>query len=370
MKLQCHRSSLAASLQIVSGVVPARTPKEILRNVKLQVSDGSVTLLATDQEVGIRVELAGVETDSSGEVLLPTTRVSSILRELTDETVNIEVTESSICIQSASSRFSLASEDPDEFPDVASFEGDQYFAIPGAALREGINRTVFSTDQESTRYALGGVLLDPGADRITLAATDSRRLAVAAVPCRSEGIEEPANPAPVVPAKAMRLIERSISDEDEEVQVAINANDILVRCGQSTIYSRLVEGRFPSYAELITTDNSSIVTVEVDSFHSAVRQAQIVTSEESRGVYFTFGKGQLTLETVAADVGESKIEIPVSFDGEEVAISFDPRFIIDFLKVLKPESTVSLHLVDGESAAVFCTDDGYTYVVMPLSKDR
>jgi DNA polymerase-3 subunit beta len=152
--------------------------------------------------------------------------------------------------------------------------------------------------------------------------------------------------------------------------VAINANDILVRCGQSTIYSRLVEGRFPEYNKLIDTSKSHVATIEIDSFHSAVRQAQIVTSEESRGVDFSFANGLLTLQTIAADVGESKVEIPVSYDGDAVEITFDPRFITDFLRVLKPESTVALHLVDSESAAVFRTDDGYTYVVMPLSKDR
>ena len=370
MKLQCHRPTLAAALQIVSTVVPTRTPREILRNVKLQVDAGSATLVATDLEVGVRVELTGVETDSSGEVLLPTGRMSSILREVTDETIDIEVTESSVKVRTTGSEFTLGSEDPDEFPDVAAFEGDQYLAIPGAALREGIVRTKFATDEESTRYALGGILFDPAGDKVTLVATDSRRLAVASLPARPEGFEELANPGPVIPAKAMKLIEKSIADDEDEVQVAISANDILVRCGQSTISSRLVEGRFPDYSKLIDTEGSETATLEVDSFHTAVRQADIVTSEDSRGVDFSFDKGQLTLKTVAADVGESTIEIPVTYDGGAVSISFDPRYIIEFLRVLRPESTVSLHLIDSESAAVFRTDDGYTYVIMPLSRER
>tara|TARA_B100000029_G_scaffold459450_1_gene489556 strand:+ start:1251 stop:2363 length:1113 start_codon:yes stop_codon:yes gene_type:complete len=370
MKLQCHRPSLAASLQIASTVVPTRTPKEILRNVKLQVQGGTATLIATDQEVGVRVELSGVETDSSGDFLLPTSRVTSILRELTDENVNLEVSESSVTVRTSGSEFHLASEDPDEFPDVAAFEGDQYLTIPGAALREGIVRTAFATDQESTRYALGGVLLDPAGAKATLVATDSRRLAVAPLSAQSQGGDQLANPGPVVPAKAMRLIEKTITDDEQEVQIAIHANDILVRCGQSTIYSRLVEGKFPDYTKLIDIAGTQAATLEVGSFHSAVRQAQIVTSEESRGVDFSFSSGQLTLQTIAADVGESKIEIPVSYEGDDLTISFDPRFVTEFLRVLKPESTVTLHLVDGESAAVFRTEDGYTYVVMPISKDR
>ena len=108
-------------------------------------------------------------------------------------------------------------------------------------------------------------------ETVTLVATDSRRLAIASIPARSEGVEELANPGPVIPAKAMRLIEKSITDDEQEVQVAINANDILVRCGQSTIYSRLVEGRFPEYNKLIDTSKSHVATIEIDSFHSAVR---------------------------------------------------------------------------------------------------
>ena len=103
---------------------------------------------------------------------------------------------------------------------------------------------------------------------------------------------------------------------------------------------------------------------------SAVRQAQIVTNEESRGVDFAFSKGLLTLNSQAADIGQSRVELPVSYDGADLAITFDPRFVAEFLRVLEPERQVRLDLIDAESAAVLRTDDGYTYVIMPLSRDR
>lgn len=368
MKLHCHRPSLAAAFQVVGSVVPSRTPKDILKNVKLSVADGRATLIGTDSEVGIRYEIPGVETDSAGECLLPTARVISILRELTDDGVSLEATEDAVWIRAGHSEFRLSAADPTEFPPVAAFQEERYHLIPGSVLKRGIERTVFATDVESTRYALGGVLIELGSDTLTLVATDSRRLAVIQAPCTAQGVEHPENAAPVVPRHAMTLIEKSLA-EDEDVLIAVRANDVLVKSGNSTIYSRLVEGRFPRYADVIPRQANAAIELVVAPFYSAVRQAQIVTNDDSRGVDFTFANGTLTLESQATDVGTSKIELPIAYDGEALAIKFDPRFIAEFLRVLDPEQNVTLKLIDAESAAVFQTADQYTYVVMPLSRE-
>lgn len=372
MKLHCHRQSLTSAFGVVSGVVPVRTTKDILKNVKLSLEDGSATLIGTDQEVGIRYELEGVETDSTGDVLLPTQRVQTILREFTDESVEIEVDQNTLWLRAGSSEFQLSTEDPDEFPPVTGFDESNYLKISGKEFREMIHRTEFATDVESTRYALGGVLLDfdSGKNTLTLAATDSRRLAVVKNPCQSEGDLSEANNAPVIPAKAMKLIERSLTDDDEEVLVAIRGNDAVVKSKQSTIYCRLVEGRFPDYKNVIPANPKIKIDMLVGPFHSAVRQAQIVTNEESRGVDFKFGNGKLLLASKAADIGESKIELPISYEGDDLTITFDPRYVADFLKVLSPEDQIQLNLIDDENAAVFHAGDNYTYVVMPLSRDR
>lgn len=367
MKIQCHRPTLASAFQIVSGVVPSRSPKEILQNTKLEVRDGVVTLSGTDQEVGIRHQLSGVEVERDGETLLPTRSFASILREAQDNKLGLEVTSEGVLVRCGQSEFRLQASDPAEFPAVTGFEGDGYHELNGGVFREAIRRTVFATDVESTRYALGGVLLEREADSVTLAATDSRRLAVMKVAAKTVG--DPAgSPAPVIPSKAMTLIERSILEEEQTVAVLVRANDVLVKSGDATISSRLVEGRFPRYRDVVPSDAKVSIDFVVGPFLSAVRQAQIVTNDESRGVDFTFSSGVLKLDSRAADMGESNVEFPISYEGDDLTITFDPRFVAEFLRVLEPEKNIRLDLIDSESAAVFRTDDSYTYVIMPLAR--
>lgn len=370
MHLSCPRSALTTAFTAVSGVVPSRTTKEILKNVKLTVTQNTATLIGTDSEIGMRCVVPDVTADSGGEALLPTARVLQILRELSDDTVKIEIAGDAMWIRSGSSEFRLSAEDPAEFPPVAGFDDDSFFVVSAHSLRQLIKRTVFATDVESTRYALGGILLELNPETATLAATDSRRLAVISATCRAEGTPTSPTPPPVVPSKAMQLIERVLGDGEAEAKIAIHANDIAVQCGGVIVTSQLVQGRFPDYRKVIPSQSNAIIELPVGPFYSAVRQSQIVTNEESRGVDFTFSKGTLRLSSQAADIGQSKIELPISYDGADVTITFDPRYISDFLRVLDPSTSVQFKLIDHESAAVLGADGNYTYVIMPLARDR
>jgi DNA polymerase-3 subunit beta len=370
MKLSCSRSALAAAFQTVSGVIPTRTPKPILQNVKLEAAAGQAVLIGTDQEVGIRYRLAEANVEVAGEVLLPTNRVLSILREMQGDAVFIETTDSGTVISGERAKYKLGAENPAEFPLVAEFDEQNAVTIAANVLKQMIQRTVFATDTESTRYALGGVLVEIKGDSIVMAATDTRRLAVMRGQCTASGKAAAENAIPVVPSKALALIERTLSDNDTPVSIAIRNNDVLVKTPLATIYSRLVEGRFPKYQDVIPAQCTSTVELVVGPFYSAVRQAQIVTSEESRGVDFEIAPGLMTLASRAAEIGESKVELPISYDGAPLVITFDPRYVAEFLRVLEPEQPIRLELTDSESAAVFRTDDGYIYIVMPLSRDR
>ncbi len=234
-----------------------------------------------------------------------------------------------------------------------------------------MRRTAFATDNESSRYALGGVLLELSGDQVIAVGTDGRRLAKMVGPAKSVGGHQTGDNTTIVPTKAMHFIERALTDADAEIQVAARANDILVRSPRVTVYSRLVEGRFPRWRDVFPQrSGGKQIDLIVGPFHAAVRQAAIVTSDESRGVDFTFADGKVLLSGRAADVGQSRVELPVAYDGEEVGITLDPRYLSDFLKVLDPEKTFTLELKDSESAAVCSTDDGYGYVIMPLARDR
>ncbi len=206
MQLTCDRNLFTQAFQSAAAAVPLRTPKDVLRNVCMQVSGGSVELIGTDLDVAVRCGVEGVTTSSTGEVLLPTQKISSILRELSDETFDIEVDERTLVLKTASSQFRLSSEDAADYPPVPEFEESDYYRIPAAVFRQMIRRTSFATDAESTHYALGGILLEFEDGSVTLAATDSRRLAVASAVCEPHGQPVVPERTTVVPTGAMSLL--------------------------------------------------------------------------------------------------------------------------------------------------------------------
>jgi DNA polymerase III subunit beta len=370
MQLQCDRAQFSNAFSIAASAVPSRTPKDVLRNVFMSVNSSGVELVGTDQEMAIRCGVEGVTTSSSGDVLLPTQQITSILRELQDDQFALDINEQQIALTTSASKFRLSSEDPLEFPPVPEFGETDYFRINAAVFSQMIRRTLFATDPESTRYALGGLLLEIADGTITAAATDSRRLAVATAACSTEGDPKTPEKATVIPTRAMSLLERTITGDTEFVDLALRENDVLMRSGNCIVYSRLVEGRFPRYRDVIPRSGAVNIPLPVGPFLAAVRQSQIVTDEESRGVEFLFGNSMVTLNSQASDIGDSKVQMPLEYDHEDILITFDPRYVADFLKVLPPETLIDLQLTDSDTAAVFRVEDSYTYVIMPLSKDH
>jgi DNA polymerase-3 subunit beta len=225
--------------------------------------------------------------------------------------------------------------------------------VAAGDLKKLIRRTIFATDFESTRYALGGVLVELTAESIAMVGTDGRRLARMSAAADSENNPPLPGGSPVIPVKALKLIERHLSDDDPPVHLTIQSGAaVLMRTESAVIYSRLVEGRFPRYQDVFPANVEVKIHLEVGPLRMAVEQASIVTSEESRGVDFRFGSGLLRLTSQSAD------------------ITFDPRYLVDALKTLDDLAAITAELIDGKNAAVFKTDDHYTYVVMPLTRER
>jgi len=371
MRITCNREKLLHAFQTVAGIAPARSPKPVLQNVKLEVAATGATLMATDLEVGIRYDVAGIEVDAPGTVLLPVDRFGSILRESTDDTFRIESDSAGTSVRGERSQFKLPVEDPADFPAIAEFGESACYELSGRLLRELIRRTVFATDNESSRYALGGVKLEWQDNMLTAVGTDGRRLAKMEGPAQAVGNPPPIGDVTVIPTRAMQLLERALAEDGSEVQLAVRQNDVLVKSPRVTIYSRLLEGRFPRWRDVFPRREKSFkLELAVGPLMTAVRQAAIVTSEESRGVDFTFGEGTLVLTGQAAERGQSRVELPIAYGGAAVSIMLDPRFVLDFLKVLEPEKTFTLDIQDSDAAAVCTTDDGYGYVIMPLARDR
>lgn len=371
MRFVCERDKLLAAFQTAATVAPSRSPKPILQNVKLVVTQQQATLMATDMEVGIRIDVPGIEVDAPGTAVLPVSRFGSILRESTDAKLQVEADPQGTVVRGDRSEFKFPGQNPDEFPEVAQFTDESYYEVSARLLKELIRRTLFATDTESSRYALGGVLLEFESDKVTAVGTDGRRLAKMEGPCVCVGQINQNDAMTIVPARSMQLIERAFTDLESEVRVSAHVNDVLLKSPRATIYSRLVEGRFPKWRDVFPKRRESVqIELAVGPLYAALRQASIVANEDSRGIDFTFAEGTLVLSGATAEIGQSRVELPVPYDGPSLTVTLDNRYVAEFLRVLDPEKTLTFDLENTDSAALLTTDDGYGYVVMPLARDR
>jgi DNA polymerase-3 subunit beta len=368
MKIDCHREGLLSACQLASAAVASRDVKPVLKNLKAVVADDRCTLMATDLELGIRLEVRGITVHEPGEALLPTARLVSILRESTDETLTIEAGPDACLVRGASAEFEMPGEDPSAFPDIPSFAEEKYHEISAGLLREMTRRTIFAAAAaEHSRFgATTGILVELEDDKATLVATDGRRLAMTHAEAHSHGGHSTKGQMPVVPAKAMNLLERNLTEPDEKVCLSLRPNEVLIKTERAMIYSRLVEGRFPNYRQVLPTKHAAKIPLTVGPFLSAVRQAAIMTDDESKRVVFNFAKQKLTLSARGAESGRSKVEMPVEHDGKAVEISFDPKFLIDMLRVLEPDTPLQLEVTDSATPALFRYHPNYLYVVVPL----
>jgi len=366
MQAMYHREGLLAAVQLASAAVAPRDVKPILRNLKAIAEPDRCTLMATDLELGIRLEVRGVKVEEPGEAILPAARTLSILREATDEELHLEASTEKCLVRGQYNEFEMPSEDPANFPDVPAFTADRYHELTAGQLRDMIRRTIFAAATENPRYAVTGVLWELEGDQARLIATDGRRLAVDQGTATPFGEHDTKGQTPVVPTKAMSLLERNLSDADEVVRVCFRPNEVLFKTERAMVYSRLVEGRYPAYREVFPKKPTSKVPLSVGPFYSAVRQAAIMTDEESKKVTFGFAKGKLTLQASGAETGRSKVELPIEYEAKAIDIRFDPKYLTDMLRVLDTDAALTLELVDGNSPALFRIGN-YSYIVMPLT---
>src|SRR5262249_34110885 len=328
---------LLSAFQLASVAVPARDLKPVLRNLKAIAEGDRCTLLATDLELGIRLEVRSVQVEEPGEALLPAARMLAILRESSDERLHLSADAQTCLVQGQFNEFEMGGEDPANFPDVPEFTGEQYHELPAGMLREMIRRTIFAAATENPRYAVTGVLWELEGDKAKLVATDGRRLAVAEGAATAHGDHDTKGQTHVVPTKAMQLLERNLQDPEEAVRVSLRPNEALFKTERAVIYSRLVEGRYPPYREVYPKKQTIKMPLTVGPFYAAVRQAAIMTDDESKKVVFSFGKKKLTLQARGAATGRSKVEMPLEYEGKTIDINFDPKFLTEMLRVLNPD---------------------------------
>jgi DNA polymerase III subunit beta len=373
MKLKCQRDWLLSACQLVGVAVAARTTKPVLSNIKAIAQDDALFLMATDLEVGVRYELRGVDVQRPGMAILPANKLISILRESSDADVLLDSDSNGTLVRTSSGRFNLPGGDPAEFPDIPAFDDEgKYHEIAAGALRTMIKRTAFAADKTdaTARWAVTGVLWEAENKVARMVATDTRRLALTQGPADIHGGDKDAKTnSHLIPAKAMQLLERSITDDGELIRVVLKSNEAMFQTGRALIHTRLVEGRFPPYRDIIPKKSGVKLTLPVADFVSHVRQSAIMTDDESKRVEFKFEAGKLTLNAQGgADRGDSEVTMALpEYTGPTVEIAFNPQYLIEMLRAIDSEATVTLEMTDGQKPAVFRLGEQYTYLIMPLT---
>jgi DNA polymerase III subunit beta len=375
MKITCQRDTLQMACQLVSAAVPVHTTIPALKNIKATAQDDALQLVAYDptQGVGIRYTLNGVTVARAGSCILPKDQLIQILRESNDPDISLDAGKEAV-VAKAGGRYEMLSLDVNDFPDIPTFDdGGQYHEVKAGDLRTLIKRTQFAADKKDTtaKFQLQGVLWEADGKETRLVATDTKRLALCHGPATVYGAPDTSKAIRLVPLKAVGIIERNLTTDSELVRVGLRTNDALFQTENAMIYTSLLQGKFPPYRDIIAKTRKEAtkqIPLPTDAFLSRVRQAAIMTDDESKRVDMVFEAGKVTMTARGAQTGSSEVtmELP-EYDGEKTEIAFDSQYLIEFLRALEGEPTVTLEMSTGLRAALFTCGEDYSYLVMPLT---
>ena len=366
MKIQFNTAALTEALGLITSVVPHRTPKPVLKCVKIDAQTDEVHLSATDLEIGLDYAISEVKVEKTGQAVLDADRLASIVRESTDDVLTLEMKDSTCEIRGTDSSFLIYSQDPDQFPGVPTLSSEPDIVVNLELLKAGTRRCLFATAKESSRYAINGVLWEVKGKKMILVATDGRRLARTRVNLARAASEAAERQNVIVPAKTMTLLERLGADEKDDVAIQIAGNHLLISCSHVIINSNLVEGSFPKYEDIIPKDFDKKITLNCDAVASAVRRASLLASEESKGIKLSFSKGSLMFSGRAPEAGVAEINMAIEYDAEPISIGFNPQFLIDVLKVI-PAGEFEMDLGQPDRPGLIRSGTDLLYVLMPIN---
>jgi DNA polymerase III subunit beta len=369
MNLTVSKEQIINGLQAVQNVVSTRTTLPILSNVLLHAQENRLEFTATDLDVTIS---CGVEAKvhKPGASTVPVRRLFSIVRELPNLDIDLEVDEKHACtIRSGASFYKIHGLSADEFPPLPTFNEEKKVTLSQNTVRDMMRKTSFAMSTDESRYVLNGIYISLKDHKLTMVATDGRRLALA-----DEEVEvgESSQGEFIVPSKTVNELNRLLQPKGGvEIHYAENQASFRLTgenpgAGDSVlVISKLIEGNYPNYRQVIPSEMKERIALAREEFLHALRRAEIMTSEKSNSVKLSFGKNKLEITANSADIGEAKETLAVNYKGPELAIAFNPRYMIDPLNALAQDE-VFVELIDELSPGVLKINGPFLYVVMPM----
>jgi DNA polymerase III subunit beta len=377
MELIIGRSALLSGLNLAQGIVERRNTVPILGNVLIEAKDSSLTLAATDMEVGMRTAMA-CECGNPGAVTLNAHKLFEIVRETEADEVSLRSLENDwVEMKCGRARFKMMSLDPRSFPAMPSAaeraETAAAGGTPRAELSIGakvlttmIDKTIFAVSPDETRYNLSGVYVEcPSPDTVRMAATDGHRLSMIDRPAPGFSMQTGA----ILPRKGLNELRRLLdSGVEGNVILSVEAQLAWLLQGNTEISMRRVEGEFPDYRGVIPKDSKYRISIGRDALLSAIKRAAIFSSERYHGVRLALTPGSLTVSSTSPELGEASETVDVDFAGEEFSVGFNASYLMQAVTAVPAQGEVLLGLTDEVSPGVLTTptDSAYLYVVMPM----
>jgi DNA polymerase-3 subunit beta len=361
MKFSVAKEKLLEGLQQVQNVVSTRTTLPILSNVLLQAHGDEIHLTTTDLDVGVRGSCEA-DVEKEGATTLPARRLFNIVRELPSSEIQIDVNgKNAASIRSGQSFFKILGLPEEEFPPLPKFEDAKVVTIRQKDLRDGLRKTSYAISTDETRYVLNGVLFSFKENKLTLVATDGRRLAMVEIELEFPRSHEADF---IVPTKAVTELQRLLSD-DGEIKVSMGSGQIAFDLSKTLLVSKLIEGNYPNYRQVIPSEAKERIKLERETFLNSLRRVSLLASDKSHSVKLSFGKNNIDITATTPEVGEAKESIAVAYKGRDFSIAFNPEFLMAPLRALT-EDEVFLDLIDEMSPGVLKIQTPFLYVLMPM----
>jgi DNA polymerase III subunit beta len=366
MNLSVTKERLIHGLQSVQNIVSNRTTLPILSNVLLKAGENRLDFTATDLDVTIACSVeAGVK--KKGSSTIPVKRFFGIVRELGNPEIEIEVDEKNMCsVRAGASFYKINGLSADEFPPIQMLKDDKKITVPQEKFKGMLRKTSFAISNDESRYVLNGIFISLKEHKMTMVATDGRRLALVD---EEVDIPETSQGEFIIPTKTVNELGRLLGEKgDLEISLGENQACFTLKDDKGfsiVILSKLVEGNYPNYRQVIPGETKERIALPREELLAATRRAQIMTSDKANSIKLAVSRNNLAITANSPEVGEARESLAINYKGKDMAIAFNPAYLIEPLNALT-EDEVFLELIDELSPGVLKINGPFLYVVMPM----
>lgn len=362
MKFTCSRSVLAEALHIVNNVIPSRATKPILQNVQIKGNDNNTIMLTgTDLEIGVSIILEIDEITEPETVLVSAHTLQGIISEDKSEIVTFDIKEDVAIMTTSKGEFNFSVAVDEDFPKISEITDEGIFEIPGDALADAISKTEFATAKGDTRYALNGICVNILDDSIDFVSSDTHRLSKVNKKINKINAE---NGKYIIITKGMKELAK-LSAGEEVVKIQIHNNELIAKTSNATIVTRLVEGQFPNYNNVIPNEKNVELELNREEIINGLRLVGKMSNEESHSVKFEAANQKLCLSATAGNIGSGSQEYDINITGGEIRTNFNYNYMIDALKSFNSSELV-LSFKDNDTP-VKIEEGDYLHIVMPIT---